>query len=179
MPGILDTFGIQNFYDTASRKDFARQNLFRVIQLGNTDIDDLLYMTSASVPSRAIANITTPYMGLQFNVPGDANYPGSDAWAVKFRMPTGWDIRNKLEAWSKFIFDDQNSTGAYEIPDGSSANKIIMALIDKVGNPVKYYTFFGAWLQNIGQVEMQITTQGEIVEQSATMAYQFWRDGVV
>ncbi len=179
MPGLLDQYGIANFYDTASRLDFARTNLFRVIQLGNMTPDNLIYLESTTVPGKEINNVVMPFMGLSFNVPGNVSYPGSDSWNVKFRMDSVYNLRNVLEEASLQIFDDAISTGNYQIPDASAANKIILALLDKQGGVVKFMTLFGAWMKKIGDIAVTVASKGETVDQEAVIAYQFWRDGNV
>ena len=54
---------IQNFYTQAQSKDFARSNLFRVLNLdfgdGSTvdfSEDDLVYVTTATLPDKAITS---------------------------------------------------------------------------------------------------------------------------
>jgi hypothetical protein len=180
MSGILDTYGIENFYNAAVVNDFARKNLFRVIAIGGTtfDTNELLYITTTTMPAKAITNVELPFMGLKFNVPGTVNYPGSAGWKVEFRLPQNVSIRQKLEAWISSIFDDSTSTGNYNIPSPNVANSIIIALIDKQGNPLETYTLYGAWLQELGELALDITDAGTVLTQSATIAYQYWRRGL-
>lgn len=177
MSGILDTYGIENFYNTAATNDFARQNLFRVVSLGGVRFtsDELLYLTTAQLPAKAINNVQVPFMGLKFNVPGTVNYPGSEGWTVKFRVPQNLSIRRKFEDWQKSVFDDSTSTGAYNVPSKDASNQIVIVLIDKNGNPLRTYTLFGAWVQQVGALALDVTTAGEIIEQEVTIAYQYWR----
>ena len=177
MAGILDQTGIENFYDVASQSDFARKNLFRVVQLGgqNFNLGELMYITTATLPGRTITNVPVPFMGLTFNVPGTVTYPGSDAWAVVLRIPQNLSIRNKLESWSRYVFDDQTSTGAYNIPDKSIANQTILTLIDKQGNPLNTYTLYGCYCKEIGTFELDVTNAGTELTTTATLAYQYWR----
>lgn len=177
MSGILDTYGIENFYNTASVNDFARTNLFRVIALGGTRFttNDLLYITTTTLPARAIQNVEVPFMGLRFNVPGTVNYPNSAGWNVTFRLPQNYDIRRKFEDWQKQVFDDSNSTGAYNIPSKDAANQVVIVLIDKAGTPIRTYTLFGAWIQQIGELSLDMTAAGEVLTQQATLCYQYWR----
>jgi hypothetical protein len=177
MAGLFDTQGIENFYDTAIARDFARQNLFRVVALGGTNFtqQELLYVTSTTLPGRAITNVTVPFMGLTFNVPGTANYPNSQGWQITFRVPSDLSIRRKFEDWTKYTFDDQVSSGAYNIPGKDPQGQIVLVLLDKQGNPLREYTLFGAYCQNVGDLTVNLTTAGEILEQQATIAYQFWR----
>jgi hypothetical protein len=177
MAGLFDTQGIQNFYDTAIVNDFARQNLFRVISLGGTNFtqQELLYVTTTSLPGRAITNVQVPFMGLQFNVPGTANYPNSGGWQVTFRLPSNLSVRAKFEDWTRYIFDDQLSTGAYNIPNKGPQSQIVLSLLDKNGVPIRTYTLFGAYCQAVGDLTVNVTSAGEILEQQATLAYQYWR----
>lgn len=177
MSGILDTYGIENFYNTAATNDFARQNLFRVVSLGGVRFtsDELLYLTTAQLPAKAINNVQVPFMGLKFNVPGTVNYPGSEGWTVKFRVPQNLSIRRKFEDWQASVFDDSTSTGAYNVPSKDASNQIVIVLIDKNGNPLRTYTLFGAWVQQVGALALDVTTAGEIIEQEVTIAYQYWR----
>ena len=68
---------IQDFYTQAQVKDFARTNLFRVLNIDfgdGSDVtigeEDLVYATTASLPAKSITNVAVPYMGLNFNIPG-------------------------------------------------------------------------------------------------------------
>jgi len=177
MAGLFDTQGIENFYDAAITNDFARQNLFRVISLGGVKFttQELLYVTSTSLPGRAITNVTVPFMGLTFNVPGTANYPNSGGWQITFRVPSNLSVRRKFEDWTNTVFNDSNSTGSYSIPSKDASNQVVLALIDKQGTPLRTYTLFGAYCQNIGDLTVNLTSAGEVLEQTATLAYQYWR----
>jgi hypothetical protein len=177
MAGLLETQGIENFYDAAITNDFARNNLFRVVGLGGTrlSINELMYVTSTTLPGRSITNIPVPFMGLSFNVPGTATYPNSQGWNITFRVPQNLSIRRKFEDWTKQVFDDANSTGAYNIPSKDASNQVILALLDKQGNPLRTYTLFGAYCQTVGDLTLNITTAGEVLEQQITLAYQYWR----
>jgi len=177
MAGLFDTQGIENFYDTAIVNDFARQNLFRVISLGGTNFtqQELLYVTSTTIPGRAITNVQVPFMGLQFNVPGTATYPNSQGWQVTFRLPANLSVRAKFEDWTRYIFDDQRSSGAYNIPNKGPQAQIVLALLDKNGIPIRTYTLFGAYCQAVNDLTVNLTSAGEILEQQATLAYQYWR----
>lgn len=167
---------IQNFYEAAKRKDFARINLFRVTLIESNvgirfDESDLVYIKSTSVPKRAIKNNTLPFMGVSFNIPGTANYPGSESWSVTFRIPQDLSIRTKFENWTRAIFDDQTSTGAYST---SNLGTVEMALLDKAGKPLRQYKLIGVYCTSLGDSNLDITDGGGIVELPVTLAYQYW-----
>ena len=108
---------IQNFYTQAQTKDFARDNLFRVLNIsfgeGTTisfDEDDLVYAKTASLPGKEITSQALPYMGLNFNVPGVAKYTGSDGYTITFRCDESYDLRNRfltlVNILSQFFFEE-------------------------------------------------------------------------
>lgn len=177
MGNLFQNQDIAGFFQNAINKDFARTNLFRILSIesGSTGIifgpEDLVYVTTTTLPNRAINNVKVPFMGLSFNVPGTANYPGSDAWNVTFRMPQDLVIRQKLELWTRGTFDDATSTGAYEVKNLGNIN---LALMGKGGQVLRNYTLVGAYCTNVGTYNLDITTAGEIVTQQATIAYQYW-----
>jgi len=91
---------IQDFYRVAQNREFARDYSFRVLSINTGgassvefDQDDLVYIKTASLPERSISNVTVPYMGLNFNVPGNATYPGSDAYSLTFYADAQSKIR--------------------------------------------------------------------------------------
>lgn len=166
---------ISKFYSTVQTKDFARQFQFRLVQLANTNFDEntLVYLETASLPGRTINNIAVPFMGLQFNVPGTASYPGSDSYAVTFRCDQNYDIRATLENATFNTFDDSDSTGDYNIARNSSL--IQMNLLGKSGETLRQYTLFGAYVVSIGDIAYNLGDNGAIVTVPATLAYQYWR----
>lgn len=164
---------IQNFYAAAQAQEFARDFQFRVRTLGPFVDNDLLYVTTTTLPGKEINNQPVPFMGLNFNVPGSVSYTGSDAWDVVFRCDEGLNIRNKLENWIKEIFDDQTSTGKYGVP----TEQATMDLLGKDLNPIRRYNFIGIYPKTLGPIDYDMTGNGAPRTFTATFAYQFWRLG--
>jgi hypothetical protein len=162
---------IQQFYNAAKANEFARDFQFRIRVLGPLTEDDLVYMTTSTLPGRAISNQPVPFMGLQFNVPGSVTYTGSDAWTVQFRCDEGINIRNKLENWQKEIFDDESSTGKYGVP----AEEGTLDLLGKDLEPLRRYNLIGIYPVDIGALNYDITGTGVPVTFDVTFAYQYWR----
>lgn len=166
---------ISDFYRTVQQKDFARQFQFRLVQLANTNFgeSDLIYVETANLPGRAITNVPVPFMGLQFNVPGTATYPGSDAYAVTFRCDQNYNIRAVLENATFNTFDDSTSTGDYNIARNSSV--ITLNLLNKTGGTVRQYTLYGAYVVSVGESTYNLGDNGTIQTVPTTLAYQYWR----
>jgi hypothetical protein len=166
---------ITSFYRVAQVRDFARQFQFRLVRFGNTGFteDDLVYVETASLPGRSITNQTVPYMGLPFNIPGTATYPGSTGYSVTFRCDQRYDIRNVLEQNTFQTFNDNTSTGDYNTPSDSSV--LIMQLFDKDMTTISEYTLYGAYVVSVDNVNYSVSDSGSIVTMPVTIAYQFWR----
>lgn len=172
-------YGIQQFYQRAIQQGFARDFQFRVLNLGNwITSDQILYLSSATMPGRTVNSIQVPYVGLNFQVPGTANYNSNSGWQVKFRCDETMNVRNALERWSRAIFDDRTTTGT-TIPDNTPNNNITMVAIDNLGNARKEITLIGAWIQQVGDLSYNLAGNGALVEVTATIAYQFWEEGPI
>ena len=171
---------ITKFYKSATDRDFSRDFLFRVTQLKLAgmqplDDDDLVYVRTASLPGRAVTNVPTPFMGLPFNIPGNATYPGSDAYKISFYLDANSSLRRFLENASRELFDDASSTGNYSTP-GNEAYLVLQQL-DKQLEPIKNgkYKLIGASLRTIDPVEYSISEgTGKWVTIDATIAYHFY-----
>lgn len=167
---------IQKFYNTAAKNDFARLFQFRVLEFANVNLGDaLIYIETATLPGRAINNVTVPYMGLAFNVPGTASYPNSAGYSVTFRCDQEYKLRAVLEAATFNTFDDATSSGQYSTP--GPGNILQMALLDKNFNYQRVYTLFGAYIISTGELGYDIKDTGSVASVNATVAYQFWRAG--
>jgi hypothetical protein len=169
---------IQQFYTAAQNRDFARVFQFRLVSFGNIQFDPtthLVYVESASLPGRQITNVPVPYMGLSFNVPGTASYPGSAGYNVTFRCDQNYNLRSALEAALFNAFDEANSTGDYNIP--TQASTLTMELLNKTMDVVRSYKLFGVYVQSLQDAAYNVTDTGTVQTIQASLAYQFWRAG--
>lgn len=171
---------IQKFYKSAVDRDFSRDFLFRITQLQLAGVeplvdDDLVYLKAAALPGRDITNVPTPYMGLDFNIPGNATYPGSDAYQVSFYLDANSALRNFLERSSRELFNDLTSTGNYSTP--GVGNFIELQQLDKQLEPIAggKYKLIGASLRRVQPIEYNIAEgKGNWVTIDAQIAYHFY-----
>jgi hypothetical protein len=177
MPNLQN---IEKFYSRASTRDFSRDFLFRVKSLNIRDLvmgdDDLVYVKAAQLPGRTVTNVAVPYMGLNFNVPGGATYPGSDSYALTFYLDAGSVLRERFEVASRTLFDDDSSTGRYGTPN--TQNFITLVQLRKDLNELREYKLVGASLRNINAIDYQIASgTGNTVEVGVTLAYHYYEIG--
>lgn len=183
---------IENFMNQAMQKQFARDFLFRVKQVSVTGLSldgetDLIYARTATFPGRNIQNKTVNYSGQQFNVPGKSEYPGSEAWSIEFYVDQELDIRSKLEAASRTLFDNETTTGNICMPGYESTITLDVLNIPcqrgpnvtagselQVGKTIK---LIGASLRDVGEISYQIADgTGEILTFNTTFAYHFYEN---
>lgn len=175
----LTNFGIQGFYKQAVAKDFTRDFQLRVLHLGNDIItkEDNVYITSATLPGYQINNQTVPFMGLDFNIPGTAKFPGSSGWGVTFRSDAQLNIRQKLINWQAAIFsafpDSANhSSGAYNpVPESVTS---LLQVQDRDGGVARAFELCGIYPVTVGDMSYDQTGGGAVVTFQATLAYQWW-----
>jgi len=171
---------IQDFYTQAQVKDFARNNLFRVLNIDfgdGSDVtigeEDLVYATTANLPGKSINNVALPYMGLNFNLPGTVTYPGSEGYSLTFRCDESYDLYNKFQRVINDTFNDANSTGNYFTPKSSSV--IDLVLLDKQLNRVAQYQLVGCSIRSVGEMSYDVKAAGDVQEFTVTIAYHYYR----
>lgn len=171
--------GIGGFYTNAVAKDFSRDFSMRVVSIGPGVLNenDNVYITTASLPGYAIANQSVPFMGMNFNVPGSGNFPGSDAWQVTFRADQQLNIREKLVTWQRSIFNAfpgtaGESTGAYGPKYTESV--ALVTVFDRDGNEVRGIKLIGVYPVQVGEISYDTTGNGVPATIAVTLAYQWW-----
>lgn len=171
---------IGNFYDRAVAREFSRDFLFRVLNItfaGGAvfNEDELIYAKTAKLPARNLTNVQAKYMGLNFNIPGSATYPGSDAYAITFYCDANSLLRNKFLQESRRVFDDATSTGDYNI--ASRASSITLLQLDKALEPVSTFRLVGVGIRNVGEIAYNMADgTGQPVTFDATIAYHFFEE---
>jgi hypothetical protein len=171
---------IQDFYTQAQAKDFARNNLFRVINInfgdGSTTVineTDLVYARTASLPAKQITNVPATYMGLQFNIPGVSTYPGSDSYQINFYSDEAQKLREKFLNVLNDTFNDANSTGNYFTPKQTAVIDLVQ--LNKQLNKIAQYQLVGVSIRDVQALEYDMTATGEIQNFNVGLAYHYWR----
>ena len=167
---------IQQFFQVAQDRDFARDFQFKVHDIANRGAtivsqQDLVFAQTAILPSRTIANQPVPFMGLSFNVPGAAQYDGSPSYAIQFRADGEHVIRTLFEDWSREVFDDKTSAGAYRMFADST---ITLHLLNQQHQQSRGYKLIGVYPVTVGELSYDRAGTGAPITFTATVAYQYW-----
>lgn len=171
---------INNFYNQAFIKQFARDFHFRVKQITIQGVQvngetDLIYAKTAALPGRDIEDKIVNYAGQTFHVSGKSAYPGSDSYSIEFFNDASLDLRSKFEGISRKTFNNETTTGAYGLAGPDSV--IILDQIDLNLDVVKTFKLVGASIRNIGEIAYQIADgTGEVTNFSVTFSYHFYED---
>ena len=172
---------IQNFFTRAAAKQFSRDFLFRVRQIdliggiSFNGVDDLVYARTASLPGRNIDNVNVNYFGQEFQVPGRATYANAAGYSIEFYHDENCELRTKLEAASRAVFNNETSLGQYGMPGEESVINLVQ--IDKNLNDVRNIELVGASIREISDIEYSIADgTGDVLNFSTTFAYHFYRD---
>lgn len=171
---------IENFFNQASQKQFARDILFRVKQITIEGVQlngetDLIYARSANLPGRAIENKEVSYSGQVFNVPGKSTYTNSASYSIEFYHDEAIDLRTKMEKASRNVFNNDTTTGEYGMPGPDSV--IVLDVLNIKLEVVKTIKLIGASIRDVGEIGYQIADgTGEVQKFTVTFSYHFYND---
>ena len=149
---------ISYFQEVAGKKDFARNNLFRIMSLNCRNLtlteEDLVYARTAKLPSRETpVGTNVKYMGMEMPYTASTvKYDGTN-YDIEFYLDANGDLRNKFERASRMAFNDITSTGNWQFP--SNSETMTLALLNINLDPIEYYHFYGVSFVKIGDVEIQ------------------------
>ena len=171
---------IENFYNQAFIKQFARDFHFRVKQITVQGVQvngetDLIYAKTAALPGRDIENKVVNYAGQAFNVSGKSSYPGSESYSIEFFNDASLDLRSKFEDISRKTFDNETTTGAYGLAGPDSIITLEQIALDlSVVNTIQ---LIGVSIRNIGEIQYQIADgTGEVTSFPVSFSYHFYKD---
>ena len=172
------TFRIEDFYALATKVDFARLHQLRIVEwvwFGKRVIptDDYhLYLETASLPGREIANLSVPYIGMNFNVPGLVSYGGAAAYNVTFRCDQTYLLRDIFEQQTRTTHNDTDSNGNNMTPGEDSY--LVLGLVGKQLEIIRNYKLVGVRVINTGTIQYNLGDAGTIAKLDVTLAYHYW-----
>jgi len=175
-------YDIAHFYNTATRRGLARNNLYRIKSIGEifsaTDNADLLiYAKDGIVPSRAIDTAKVSFKDFDFVVPTAAKYPENSSWSVNFYCDKSYVLRNLLESWSQTTFEEHQHI--QELPFVLCDIDIVLLDNSNIDpnerklKEIKTYKLVGTFPVNLGALQYSTGNAGEFVTQQVTIAFQY------
>ena len=168
---------IMDFYKVAQTRDFARDFQFRVLDISYKGVpvfteDDLVYVTSATLPGKSISPKEVPYNGFNFRIPGTVSYNNSEGFTLNFYCDATTQARVAIENWVTETFNDETTTGDGVLHNNST---ITLAQLDTKFEVLRTYKLFGVFPVQAGDIGYSIIGSGEVAQVDITLAYQFFR----
>lgn len=170
---------ITNFISVAAQKDFARNNLFRVMafktRVLELDETDLIYCRSASIPGRTTPTTALKYHGMDMNYnQSTVKYEGSDSYTLEFYLDSSGDLRRKFEEASRIVFNDISNTGNWRFP--STQDIITIAQLGFDMEPIKYFHLYGVTIKSIENIEATMAEgDGSAINVKVVLSYLYYR----
>jgi hypothetical protein len=170
---------IPNFITVAGRKDFARNNLFRVLSLKcrglELDESDLLYCKGGALPGRNNPTSQVQYHGMKLSYNNSTvDYPGADDYQLKFYCDADSALRKKFEEASRLVFNDVSNTGNWRFP--STDDIITLASLDFNLDPREYIKLIGVCFKGIDAIDFQAADgDGSAIEITAHFSFLYYR----
>lgn len=170
---------IPNFITVAGRKDFARNNLFRVMSLKcrglELDENELLYCKGGVLPGRNNPTGQVQYHGMKmsYNL-SSVEYPGADDYQLKFYCDADSALRQKFEEASRLVFNDVSNTGNWRFP--STDDILTLAALDFALEPKEYIKLIGVCFKGIDPIDFQSAEgDGSAIEIVAHFSFLYYR----
>jgi hypothetical protein len=170
---------ISNFISAASQKDFARNNLFRIMgfktRVLTLDESELIYCKGATLPARTTPTTTVSYHGMKMNYnQSTVDYTGSDNYQLKFYLDADGDLRKRFEEASRIIFNDVSNTGNWRFP--STDDVVTIAQLGFDLEPIKFFKLHGVTIKSIEGIDTQIADgDGSAIEVTITLSYLYYK----
>lgn len=171
---------IGKFIQVAANRDFARDNLFRIMQLNCRNLtlteDDLVYARGGNLPGR-----TTPvgdnikYMGMKMPyTKSTVEYNGNDDYTIEFYLDRNSELAQKFERASRTAFNDLTSTGDWRFP--SVSDILTIAVLNNKLEPIEYITFYGVSFYKFDDVEIKMAEgDGSALTIKAHISYLYYK----
>jgi hypothetical protein len=171
---------IGKFIQVASSRDFARDNLFRIMQLSCRNLtlseDDLVYIKGGKIPGRSTPVAEdVKYMGmtLPYNK-STVQYEGNSSYDIEFYLDAKSELAHKFERASRMVFNDQTTTGDWRFPNMSDV--MTVAVLDINLEPIEFVTFYGVSFVKFDPVDFKVAeSTGEAISVKATISYLYYK----
>jgi len=165
-----------------------RPHLFQVsgsIGADNTKREtQSFHIKSANLPASTLGKIEVPYRGRKIPIPGDRSFA---EWTITVLCRGDLALRDSFEKWSNDINEHvDNVSGLGNSPDhqplgnnSNFANPDVfkdwqVSQLDRGGNVLKEYTFYGCWPSEIAAIEVNAETVDSVAEFGVTLQYSYW-----
>lgn len=171
---------IGTFIQTATKRDFQRNNLFRIMSLSCRNLtlveEDLVYAKGGKIPGRETpVGDNVKYMGMTLPyTKSTVTYTGNTDYQITFYMDANTELAQKFERASRQAFNDLSTTGDWRFP--SLADKMVVAVLNNKLEPTDYIEFYGVSFVKFDEVEFQVADgDGSAIEIPCHISYLYYK----
>tara|TARA_B100000686_G_C16693989_1_gene919391 strand:- start:802 stop:1356 length:555 start_codon:yes stop_codon:yes gene_type:complete len=170
----MNGFSATDFMSRGLPKGGARANLFKVSIPSPSGISgdiatDLVYRAKAtSVPSSTVEAVEVPYGGRTYRFAGTRTY---EDWTCTITLDEDQKEKAFFEDWNNLIND--RVTGQSVNPE-DYVKDIEIQMLGKDGSVQRTYTLIDAWPHTVGELTLDWSETGTILEVETTWAYSHW-----
>jgi hypothetical protein len=155
----------------------ARPNLFEVTldfptgaKLDTSDGDlDTFLVKSAALPASNVTPIEVPFRGRILKIAGDRTF---DTWTITIINDIKFAHRDAFERWMNKINKLSDATG--EVDPKEYQKEVYVKQLDRDGNSLREYKFYGVFPTNISQIDLSMETTDTIEEFTVELQVQWW-----
>lgn len=152
----------------------ARPNLFACTinfpAYAGGDVELTSFMCrAAQLPQSVTEPLAVPFRGRILQVAGDRTF---EPWTVTILNDTGFEVRDAMERWMNGINAHSANTGLTNPTDYQT--DLIVDQLDRDESVIKRYNIRGAFPTNVGEIQLQYDTQGEVETFDVVFNYQYW-----
>ena len=152
----------------------ARSNLFKATinfpgyAAGNVELTSFM-CKGAQLPQSVIEEVPISFRGRILKIAGERSF---EPWSVTVLNDTDFGTRDAMERWMNGINGHTTNVGLVNPVDYQA--DLIVEQLDRDGSSIKRYDFRGAFPVNIGEINLDYDTAGQIEQFEVVFAYQYW-----
>ena len=152
----------------------ARSNLFKATinfpGYAAGDVEMTSFMCKgAQLPASTIEPVPIAFRGRQLQIAGERTFA---PWTVTVINDTDFNVRDAMERWMNGINGHTTNVGLVNPTDYQA--DLIVEQLDRDGTSIKRYDFRGAFPVNVGEIDLDYDTAGQIEQFVVSFAYQYW-----
>ena len=152
----------------------ARSNLFKATinfpgyAAGDVELTSFM-CKGAQLPQSLIEEVPISFRGRILKIAGERSF---EPWSVTVLNDTDFGTRDAMERWMNGINGHTTNVGLVNPVDYQA--DLIVEQLDRDGTSIKRYDFRGAFPVNVGEIDLDYDTAGQIEQFQVVFAYQYW-----
>lgn len=165
-------FNINSFKKNAIDQGGFRPTMFEVnIAYVGEPIKFLCNATN--VPALTMGVIEVPYFGRKIKIPGDRTFA---EWTTTIFIEENFQTRDAIEQWNA-VLNDPLSNVRFAASEADYKMNADVILYNKQGSPIRTYTLYDMWPQDVGTIELDWNTTDTLATYQVTWAFDWMMPG--